>query len=226
MVRRKASEIRGVADHHTPPELALELAENTLAPWINSGDRRMRVLDPACGHGALLLACRKAAARRGCVVDLYGWDIDQPSADECRRRIPDADIRCGDWLTDGDSQAVDAIIMNPPFLGGLKISTTLGPDYLARLRRRYPGTGGTADLASYFLRRADEVLRRGTIGVLGTNTLAQGDTRRNGLRRWLWDDATGSPRTDLCIYRSDPGRSWPGNAAVTFVTIYAAKGFS
>jgi hypothetical protein len=59
-----------------------------------------------------------------------------------------------------ENPGFDCIVGNPPFLGGKRISTVLGPrtrDWLARLHG--PGTGN-ADLAAHFLRRAFTLLRR------------------------------------------------------------------
>jgi hypothetical protein len=77
----------------------------------------------------------------------------------------------------------NALIGNPPFLGGQKITGTLGTDYLAALQawdgRR---VRGSADLAARFLLRADALLGpRGQLGYVTTNTLIEGDTLAVGL---------------------------------------------
>jgi hypothetical protein len=73
----------------------------------------------------------------------------------------------------------DAIVGNPPFQGDKKISGALGDQY-----RDYLGTwvaggiGGSADLVAYFYLRAARLLRAGGgLGLIATNTVAQGDTR-------------------------------------------------
>lgn len=45
-------------DHYTPPDMARELADGAIRPLLDAGIpvRLIRVLDPACGDGALLLA--------------------------------------------------------------------------------------------------------------------------------------------------------------------------
>ena len=61
-----------------------------------------------------------------------------------------------------------AIIGNPPFLGGQKISGTYGDDYLAWLQR-WDGNDvkGSADLAARFVLRANRLLsRRGQLGFV------------------------------------------------------------
>jgi hypothetical protein len=77
----------------------------------------------------------------------------------------------------------DEVIGNPPFLGGLKLLTALGESYrdllVEYLGRGVRGVRGTADLVSYFLLRVHELLNSaGQMGVIATNTLAQGDSRR------------------------------------------------
>lgn len=81
------------------------------------------------------------------------------------------------------SGGFDAIVGNPPFLGGQKITGVLGiayRDYLVHWLAL--GTRGSADLVVYFFLRAFELLRReGTFGLLAINTIAEGDTRQVGL---------------------------------------------
>ncbi|MGW7046910.1 Eco57I restriction-modification methylase domain-containing protein [Streptomyces avermitilis] len=77
----------------------------------------------------------------------------------------------------------DALVGNPPFLGGSKITGAFGEayreylvDYVADGRR------GNADLVGYFDLRVHKLLnKRGQSGLIATNTLAQGDTREVGL---------------------------------------------
>ncbi|HEY8376863.1 MAG TPA: DNA methyltransferase, partial [Nannocystis sp.] len=76
-----------------------------------------------------------------------------------------------------------AVVGNPPFQGGQKISGHLGPDYREYLIRAIAGgRRGSADLCAYFFLRAAALTRTpGRIGLLATNTIAQGDTREVGL---------------------------------------------
>ncbi len=78
----------------------------------------------------------------------------------------------------------DAIVGNPPFQGGTKISGALGRQYrdLSRHMACRSAVRGNADLVAYFFLRAARLLRRvGGFGLIATNTLAQGDTREVGL---------------------------------------------
>lgn len=101
----------------------------------------------------------------------------------------------------------DTVIGNPPFLGGKKISGATGSEmrdwYVNTLAR---GIAGHADLVAYFYLRASTLLnRQGTLGLIATNTVAQGDTREVGLDRMVADGFT--------ITRSIQSRSWPAASA-------------
>lgn len=82
-------------------------------------------------------------------------------------------------------EGFDAVIGNPPFMGGQKITGALGAryrDYLVDFVAK--GTRGSADLSAYFLLRANSLLNAmGHLGLITTNTIAQGDTREVGLEQ-------------------------------------------
>ncbi|MBY8854255.1 hypothetical protein K7G98_40860, partial [Saccharothrix sp. MB29] len=72
----------------------------------------------------------------------------------------------------------DAIVGNPPFIGGKRVSGALGVDVREYLKQRIANDKpGNADLCSYFLLRDLKVADRGRVGIIATNTIAQGDTR-------------------------------------------------
>ncbi len=80
------------------------------------------------------------------------------------------------------SGGFDVVIGNPPFMGGMRISTNLGDRYRVWLETALAPFGGTADLCAAFYRRAFNMLRpTGRMGMVATNTIAQGDTRESGL---------------------------------------------
>ena len=76
----------------------------------------------------------------------------------------------------------DAIVCNPPFMGGSKLEPAFGSamrsylvDHIAFGRT---GVRGASDLCSYFLLRAASLVGQGScLGFLATNTISQGDTR-------------------------------------------------
>jgi len=112
----------------------------------------------------------------------------------------------------------DAIVGNPPFLGGSKITGASGEAYREYLVD-YPanGTRGNADLVAYFTLRANSLLNpQGQSGLIATNTLAQGDTREVGLDQLV---AFG-----VEIRRAVKSEIWPSrSAALEYCTIWTTK---
>jgi hypothetical protein len=102
----------------------------------------------------------------------------------------------------------DAVIGNPPFLGGQKLTGSLGAAYREYLVGQVGhGVRGSADIIAYFLLRAHEVLNAGgQTGLIATNTLAQGDTREVGL------DQVAASGTE--IRQAIKSKPWPSRSAV------------
>jgi len=116
-----------------------------------------------------------------------------------------------------ESHGFDAIIGNPPFLGGTKISGYYGKSYLAWLLALYLPSHGNADLVSYFFRLSFRLLgKNGCLGLMATNTIGQGDTRNAGLTVILKQEGT--------IINVIRRLKWPGEAAVIVSVIHIAKG--
>ncbi|MBV7329042.1 hypothetical protein KFU94_12445 [Chloroflexi bacterium TSY] len=76
----------------------------------------------------------------------------------------------------------DAFVVNPPFVGGRRIRDTLGVCYRHLIDHAYIGARGNADLSAFFFLRGFRLAQQhGTMGLIATNTIAQGDTRQTGL---------------------------------------------
>jgi hypothetical protein len=116
------------------------------------------------------------------------------------------------------SGGLDAVVGNPPFQGGQKITGALGTDYRNWLVTWVAdGRRGSADLVSYFFLWAARLLgRRGGAGLLATNTIAQGDTREVGL-----DYLTA---TGWTITRAVKSRPWPGGANLEVAEVWLHRG--
>ena len=111
----------------------------------------------------------------------------------------------------------DAIVGNPPFLGGRRISTVMGAAYNEHLAELHTGSSKNADLVAHFFRRAFALLRQqGNFGLLATNSIAEGDTRQGGLEWMLRNGST--------IYAAYPNEPWPGSAAVITSRVHVRKG--
>src|SRR5690606_10533536 len=79
----------------------------------------------------------------------------------------------------------DAIIGNPPYLGGQKLTGAFGAAYRKALVLLLgDNVRGSADLVAYFLLRVHCLLNtHGQTGLIMTNTVAQGATREVGIDR-------------------------------------------
>lgn len=111
----------------------------------------------------------------------------------------------------------DAVVGNPPFLGGKRISAELGEAYADWLQELHRDAHGNADLVTHFFRRGFSLLREGCcFGLLATNTISQGDTRESGLRPLLASNGT--------ILRATRRLPWPGEAAVIVSVVHLMKG--
>ncbi|WP_030902878.1 Eco57I restriction-modification methylase domain-containing protein [Streptomyces sp. NRRL F-5126] len=102
----------------------------------------------------------------------------------------------------------DAVVGNPPFLGGKKLTGSLGVAYREQLVEWLGrGARGNADLVAYFLLRAHELLCEiGQTGLIATNTLAQGDTREVGLDQLISAGVT--------VRQSVKSEPWPSKSVV------------
>ena len=111
----------------------------------------------------------------------------------------------------------DAIVGNPPFQGGQKITGALGTQYRDYLVAWLAdGVRGSADLVAYFYLRAPELLRPdGGFGLIATNTLAQGDTREVGLDRLT--------EQGLTLHRAIASEPWPGGANLEMATVWGRR---
>ncbi|TVZ00015.1 hypothetical protein EAS64_38680 [Trebonia kvetii] len=118
-------------------------------------------------------------------------------------------------FADTTNPGFDAIIGNPPFRGGKKISGTLGDDYLAWLQR-WDGRGakGNADLAARFLLRDERLLsNRGQLGLVTTSALIEGDTLEVGMGR-----------AALTVRAGRSQHAWPTrSASLLIIEVWASR---
>ncbi|WP_156635763.1 DNA methyltransferase [Methylobacterium sp. Leaf123] len=111
-----------------------------------------------------------------------------------------------------DRPGFDAVVGNPPFLGGRKISSTFGSRYERAIKEfGLNGTKGTLNLVIYFFLRASAICRKsGAFGMLSTDSITENETRDIGLTR-LFEQAT-----PIHAQSSFP---WPGAAGVRVAII-------
>lgn len=112
----------------------------------------------------------------------------------------------------------DAIIGNPPFMKGHFISQRFGHAYRAYLERIVAGdNAGLADFVAFFFRKALSLLRApGHMGLLATNSIADGDTNRVGLQ--------GIASSGFAITRAQRDITWPGSAGVVVTAVHIFHG--
>ena len=116
-----------------------------------------------------------------------------------------------------ENSGFDAIVGNPPFAGKNIISSANVASYPDWLKQMHVESHGNSDLAAHFFRRAFNLLRKeGTLGLIATNTIAQGDTRSTGLR-WICKNGG-------TIYNAQRRIKWPGEAAVVVCFVHIVKG--
>ncbi len=93
----------------------------------------------------------------------------------------DSNIICADALFT-DWQKADAIIGNPPFLGGKKLRTELGDEYAEKIYQKFPDVQGQPDFCVFWFRKAAENLGElGRAGLVGTNSISQVSGRKASL---------------------------------------------
>jgi len=133
------------------------------------------------------------------------------------------DRRCLHWpiafpevFLEGERTGFDAIVGNPPFLGGTRISGTLGGAFRAHIGEHLAETApDKADLVSYFFVRGDAVLSAsGALGLLAIDSISEGDSRSLGL-----DSLVNRGRT---IYRAIRRTSWPGTINVPIAKVWVS----
>ena len=160
--------------HYTPEHLANFLARrlwaNAEATFSNT-DRPLRVLDPACGDGALLVALASLFPDREFVA--IGFDTDSQAVERTKASLSnfrncEIQIQHCDFLEFALSESpatFDIAITNPPYVR----TQVLGQQHSQRLADQF-GLTGRVDLYQAFLFAITNVLTGvGWIGALTSN---------------------------------------------------------
>lgn len=205
--------------HETTAQLR-DIADGVIAAGLRLGGKPGRALDEAFAN------------LRIAVNDAYPTDgePDRTMLDDILRAalIPTVQTDYERWqplhwpveLPDVfERGGFDAIVGNPPFLGGPKLTGALGTNVRDWLVYELAGGArGISDLVAYFFLRAWALLNpRATLGLIATSTVAQGDTREVGLEQMVADG--------FIITRSIQSRSWPAAGAnLEFAAVWGAAG--
>ncbi|HEX8876111.1 MAG TPA: hypothetical protein VF777_05135 [Phycisphaerales bacterium] len=183
------------------------LISGYLQPARNAGERKDAISSAAVKAGQLVLSgtsddLREYSARALGGKKPFHWCLEFPE-------IINANEVGGGF---------DAIIGNPPFKGGQKLTGIFGDEYREYLVKHLGrGQRGSADLVAYFFLRMASLLKTGGhFGLIATNTIAQGDTREVGLDQLVSD----SHPDRVVLTRAMPSRPWPGGASLEVAHVY------
>lgn len=112
----------------------------------------------------------------------------------------------------------DGVVGNPPFMGGKRITGSLGEPYREFLVNAISeGRRGNADFCGYFCLRFTSLLNNhGIAGMLATKTLSQGETREVCLNHLS--------KAGFEIIRAVKSYKWPGTANLAVSNIWIFRG--
>lgn len=217
-------------------------AEATKAAMLAEADDavdRLRVVADAVVAAALATATERASAyddRLTQIAPHVGQLADDTAPSDVRQAARGAlQQRTASWKEGGNPSAdlprgflhwplefpevmaggrFSALVGNPPFLGGKRISGPLGRDYREFIVRHIADDRrGNSDLVGYFLLRAANLTK--TFGSLATNTVSQGDTREVAL-----DNLAGHG----VFYRAYASSKWPGEGSLFIAKLWWTSG--
>ncbi|MFN9173266.1 MAG: DNA methyltransferase, partial [Synechocystis sp.] len=127
----------------------------------------------------------------------------------------DQNILCQDALFT-DWPRADAIIGNPPFLGGKHARLALGDEYMEKVFAKFSDVKDSVDFCSYWFRKAhDHIDKNGRAGLVGTNSISQGISRTASLEYIV--------KNGGFIYESISTQPWSGEENVHVILVNWAK---
>lgn len=133
--------------------------------------------------------------------DRLGLTEQELPLDNLDKNIVQADALFTPW------PEADAIIGNPPFLGGKRLRGEMSEAYLQKLYGKFPDAGNFLDLCCYWFRMAHDHLKPdGRAGLVGTNMIRRGENRRLALDYIIARNGF--------IYNAIPNQKWSGEANV------------
>ncbi|TAE00486.1 MAG: class I SAM-dependent DNA methyltransferase, partial [Oscillatoriales cyanobacterium] len=113
---------------------------------------------------------------RKVAIDNLGLKEPSLPLDTLDKNIVCADALFTDWVK------ADAIIGNPPFLGGKHMRIALGDEYIDRVFERFPDVKDSVDFCAYWFRIAhNNLAQHGRAGLVATNSISQGKSRAAAL---------------------------------------------
>ncbi len=187
---------------YTPPGLAAYVVEETLGSVLQGEtSETVRVMDPACGAGALLVAAYRrllawhaergaldAEMRREILLrSIFGIDVDAEAVALAREALATVagtavdlgeNIRVGDAIRGEDARTFAVVVANPPYLDA-ETMTRHDPGLRAYCQGRFTAASGNWDLFCVFIERCLRFCGRGgCIGMIVPNKLLSADYAR------------------------------------------------
>jgi SAM-dependent methyltransferase len=151
-----------------------------------------------------LMIARKVA------IDKHGLSEPALPLDILDQNIVRRDALIAKW---GEAEA---IIGNPPFLGGKKLRQELGDKYVKKIQQRFPDVQGQPDFCVFWFRKAhDSLSENGRAGLVGTNSIAQVSGRKASLDYVVNNGGI--------IHNAVSTQEWSGEAAVHVSIVNWAK---
>ncbi|MFM6191293.1 class I SAM-dependent DNA methyltransferase [Planktothrix sp.] len=113
---------------------------------------------------------------RKVAIDKLGLNEPSLPLDTLEQNIICIDALFTEWVK------ADAIIGNPPFLGGKKLRSALGDEYVEKLKQKFPEVEGQPDFCVFWFRKTADILgKNGRSGLVGTNSISQITGRKASL---------------------------------------------
>ncbi|MGA5325306.1 Eco57I restriction-modification methylase domain-containing protein [Streptomyces griseoincarnatus] len=208
-VNRHSQRLRLVGDLIAGAALAT-CSSGRVEWYAEDGGERIRNLFPQAAWIAQRIVADEVTDDSDLVIEAYSqaqnWLAAELPEDGMERRPVHWPLVFPEVFT--QRGGFDAIVGNPPFLGGRKLTGTFGDSYREYLVEYLAGgRRGSADLVAYFGLCSHRLLNPvGQSGMIATNTLAQGETRDVGLEQIVADGAI--------IRRAIKSAPWPSKSAV------------
>jgi len=193
-----------------------KIADGVVAAGLAFGGKPGKIVDEA--YENLRVAVQAAFPESGAAADAF---LDSIIEQGLTPTVPTDYVRWAPlhWVLEAPDVLVqhggfDAVVGNPPFLGSNKTPGAIGEnmhDWYANVVG--DGVKAKADMVAFFLLRIRVLLRpSGTVGLIATHAVAQGDTREVGL-----DELVSG---GFILTRAIQSRPWPATAGASFAAIW------
>lgn len=217
-MRSQAGKSRLLRQSQTATAVLRKMADGVIAAGLRLGGKPSPALNDA--YKVLEGACAEAFATTGgsdAKLERIISDGLTPTVETDYERW-----RPLHWVLEApdvmlDRGGFDAVIGNPPFRGGKKISGDSGSNVREFLVHTLADErAGECDLVGYVFLRVDQVARSAAcIGLVASESLSEGETRRVALGPMLAGGWT--------VFASQKRRKWPTDASVHISLVWATR---